>query len=256
MLEPDLDAVGGVRIDQDAVLLMEGTDCREPVRVRRGAGDEAVFGKARELARLRHVEVSVFLEVAPELRHPPDIAPDEVEHVALEIRRLRDVHGGGRGRGDFRALAGAIDARLEEFFERVVLVGREDQAPDRKAHSLCDVSREDVAEVARRHGEIWLAVFASDADAGPEIVDDLRRDARPVDGIHRTELVALLECRIFVERLHDVLAIVERAADRDVKNVGIGESVHLPALEFAHPADRREHEHPDAFAAAQGVLGR
>ena len=93
-----------------------------------------------------------------------------------------------------RRRARAVAAGAEELVEHVVLVGREDQPADRQAHLARDVAREDVAEVARRHGEVDdLVVAARRREIAREVIDDLRRDARPVDRVDGADRVARLE---------------------------------------------------------------
>ena len=61
-----------------------------------------------------------------------------------------------------------VAAGAEEFVEHVVLVGGEDQPADRQAHLARDVAGEDVAEIARRHGEVdRLAVVAASPRSSP-----------------------------------------------------------------------------------------
>src|SRR4029434_4428149 len=99
-----------------------------------------------------------------------------------------------------------------EFVEHVVLISREYEAADRQTHRSRDVTGEDVAEVAGRHGEIdEFADALRDSEITLEVIHDLRRDARPVDRVHRAEAMARLEFRIAGNRLHQVLAIVEHA---------------------------------------------
>ena len=74
--------------------------------------------------------------------------------VALEVRRLADVHRRRRRRVRLRRRARPVATGAEELVEHVVLVGREDQARDRQAHLARDVAGEDVAEVAGRDGEL------------------------------------------------------------------------------------------------------
>ena len=153
--------------------------------------------------------------------------------------------------------ADAVAPGAEELVEHVVLVGGEDQAPDRQAHLARNVAGENVAEVARRHGEgDFFAFVLRRREVALEVVDDLRRDARPVDRVDGPEPVARLERRVAGDRLDDVLAVVEHALDRDVEDVGVGERVHLRGLERAHAPLRREHEHAHAALAAHRVLGR
>ncbi len=76
-----------------------------------------------------------------------------------------------------------------------------------------DVAGADVAEVARRHGEGHLLVVRfGRREIALEVIDDLRRDARPVDRIDRADLVLGLEGGIVGHRLDDVLRVVEHAA--------------------------------------------
>ena len=89
-----------------------------------------------------------------------------------------------------------------------------------------------------------------------EVIDDLRRNARPVDRIDRTDLVLGLEDGIVGNGLDDVLRVVEQAGNGDVEDVGILQRIHLGALEGAHLAIRREHEDLDIMFAAHGVFGR
>ena len=185
------------------------------------------------------------------------IAADDVEDVALEVRRLRDVHRRARRRVRLGERARTIASGAEELVEHVVLVGREDQPADRQPHLLRDVAGEDVAEVAGRHGEIdRRADRRRHREIALEIVDDLRRHARPVDRVDGADRMAALEPGVAADRLDDVLAFVEHAVDREIVDVGIGEREHLRRLERAHPALRREHEHANAALAAQRVLGR
>ena len=145
----------------------------------------------------------------------------------------------------------------EELVEHVVLVGREDQTADRQAHAPGDVPGEDVAEIAARHREIdHVALVARCCEIALEIVDDLRRDARPVDRIDRAETMAFLERSIAGNGLDQVLAIVEHTIDRHVEDIGVGERIHLRGLKRTHPAAGREHEHVDAALAPERVLGR
>ena len=185
------------------------------------------------------------------------IAADHVEHVALEVRSLRNVHRRARRRARLGGAPRPVAPGPEELVEHVVLVGREDQPADRQPHLARDVPGEDVAEIARRHREVdRLAVRLRHRAIAAEIVDDLRGDARPVDRIDGADRVARLERGVGGDRLHDVLAVVEHALDRDVVDVGVGERIHLRLLERAHPSLGRQHEDVDAALAAHRVLGR
>ena len=196
-------------------------------------------------------------EPPPQIADDFGIAPDDVEHVALEVRCLRDVHRRARRRVRLRGRRGPIAARAEEFVEHVVLVGREDQPPDRQPHLPRDMTGEDVAEIAGRHREVDRRLRRSrDREIALEVVDDLRGDARPVDRVDGADRVARLEFRVGADRLDDVLAIVEHALDREIVDVGIGERKHLRRLERAHPPLRRQHEHARCHACRASRIRR
>ena len=113
-----------------------------------------------------------------------------------------------------------------------------------------------VAEVARWHGKgNLLIVRFRGQEIALEVINDLRRDTRPVDRIDRTNLVLGLEGGIVGDRLHDVLRIIEQAGHGDIEDIGILQRIHLGALEGAHLAVRREHENLDVMLAAHGVFG-
>ena len=195
-LEPDLDAVGGVRVDDDAVELRNAAYRREAIGMRAFAGHESRVGERLPIRRAGEIEPSVARNLQPELAHDGRIAADEVEDEALEIRSLRDVHRRTRCRNRLVAGADTIASRFEELVEYVVLVGSEDQAADRQAHRLRDVAGENVAEVAAGHGEVHLLAIARDCEITLEVVHDLSRDPRPVDRVDRAEPVAGLELRV------------------------------------------------------------
>ena len=200
----------------------------------------------------------VLVELAPRGVHALGVAAQQVEQESFEVRRLRDVHRRARRRERLRGRTRTVDARAEEFIEHVVLVRRENETTDRHAHALGEVSREDVAEVARRHRDrdLLRARSVGRPQPCPEVVDDLRGDAREVDRVDRTEVVAALELEIVRQCLHEILRIVENALDGDVMDVLVDERVHLRALERAHASLRGQHEHVDAVFAAEGMLRR
>ena len=114
---------------------------------------------------------------------------------------------------------------------------------------------ENVAEVARRDREIDLLRILGHGKIALEVIHNLRRDPRPVDGVDRAQAVAFLERRIAADGLDEILAVVENALDRQVEDVGVGQRIHLRGLERAHAALGREHEDLEPALAAQRVLG-
>ena len=257
LFEPDLDAVRGVRVHHRAVALPNAADGGQAVGVQRAARDEPGLGDVAVVGRVRQVERAVVAQPAPELAHPRAVAADQVVHVALEVGGLGDVHRRARGGLDLFRLARAVAPAAEELVQHVVLVARQDQAPDRQPHRARHVAGVDVAEIARGHRERdLLGVRRGGGEVALEVVHHLRRDARPVDRVDRADAVAALELGVGGDRLDDVLAVVEHALEREVVDVVVLQAVHLRRLERAHAPARREHEHAQALLAAHRVLGR
>ena len=162
---------------------------------------------------------------------------------------------GRRRRVRLRRAARPVAAGAEELVEHVVLVRRDDQLRDRQTHLRATWPARMLPKLPDGTAKLTARRCASRGEVAVEVVDDLRGDARPVDRVDRAEEVARLERRIAGDGLDDVLAIVERALDREVVDVRIVERVHLRLLERAHPAVRRQHEHGEVALAAHRVLG-
>ena len=146
-----------------------------------------------------------------------------------------------------------VDAAGERARENVVLVGGDDQPLDRQPHPLGVIAGENVAEIAGRHRERDVAIGRAERDRGGEIIDDLREDARPVDRVDAGEREFVAEGEIVEQRLHDVLAIVERAFDRDRVHARLVDRRHLPALHVGDAPVRIEDEDVGPRAAAEGL---
>src|SRR5208282_4532645 len=128
-----------------------------------------------------------------------------------------DVHARRERRLD---RANLHDSRCEEARQDVVAVGADDELDDRQTHGARRVGRIDVAEIARRHGKGERALGRSQRNRSPYVIRDLRHDARPVDRVDGREPVRLAEALVVEHALHQVLAIVEAAFDRDVPQLG------------------------------------
>src|SRR3954466_8330218 len=116
--------------------------------------DEARFRYFFIESRTGDIELAVGVEAPPQFLDARTVAADQVEHVALEVGSLGDVH---RRAGRFlRRLAGAVLAGPEEPVEDIVLVARQDQFPYGQTHLAGDMTGIDVAEVARGNGERHL----------------------------------------------------------------------------------------------------
>ena len=133
--QADLDAVRRVRIDDHAVTRRDVADRREPVGVRAASGHEARGLHVVPVRRAGEVEAAFG---APSCDHSSRsvrrVASDRVEDEAFEVRRLRDVHRRRRRRVRLAGRARTVAAGAEELVEHVVLVGGEDQPPDRQPH--------------------------------------------------------------------------------------------------------------------------
>ena len=218
-----------------------------------GAGDD--FGIDRSVAGEGDGHAVVLAELGHLGSRRGGVGAELVVEPALEVARHLDVHRRVHGRDDGAA---GVDAGVEEAGEDVVLVGRQDEAADGQAHALGVPAGQDVAEVAGRDGELDVGGvgFVLDAEGGPEVVDDLREDARPVDGVDGAEGVGVLEGEVVEEGLHDGLAVVERAFDGQVEDVGVEDGRHLLFLERADAAVGVHHEDVDALLPAHAADGR
>src|SRR2546427_13077270 len=154
LFDSDFHSVGGMRIDHHAELVVDLLDGAQSIGVRAAAGDEFAV-------RARQIEFPAAVEPAVEVPNARAVAADEVEHVALEVRRLRDVHR--RTRCSDNGFRGPIASRPEKLFEHVVLVAGEDQAQDGEAHAARDVAGMYVAEVAGgpRNRGLLVIIFGS-----------------------------------------------------------------------------------------------
>ena len=249
-----------MRIEHHAILFLRQANGGEAVGMRAAPGNKGKLRQISPARRLRQVKGFAAFDLGPQFAHYRRIAANQIEHETFEVRGLGNIHRRAGGDAGFGRGARTIDAGAEELVEHVVLVGGQHQLLDRQAHLAGDVAGADVAEVARRHGKGHLLVVRAICPAGSqeialEVIDDLRRNPRPVDRIDGADLVLLLEGGVIGDCLHDVLRVVEHAGDSDVEDVGIGQRIHLGALEGAHLAVRREHEDLDVMLAPHRVLG-
>ena len=185
---------------------------------------------------------------AIELAHRAAVAAVGVEQQALEIRRHLDIHG---RRGGGHHLAQIVGAGRDRTGKDVVDVGGDHQAIDRQAHAERDIAGIDVAEIAGRHREGDFAARRAERDRGGEVIDNLRHDTRPIDGIHTREPRLIAEGMVIEHALHDRLTVVECALDRQrVDVVVLGRRHHAP-LHVGNAPLRKQHEEIGARAAAE-----
>ena len=149
-----------------------------------------------------------------------------------------------------------VHASAKKFVQYIVLIGRDHQLVNRQAHHAGHVTSAHVAEVAAGHAKAdALAVIGGGLQVAGKIVHHLRHQARPIDGVHRSNAVAPLEIQIAGDAFDQVLAIVKHTFDGDVDDVVVHQAEHLRLLKRAHAALRAGHEDTHAFFAAHGVLG-
>ena len=114
-----------------------------------------------------------------------------------------------------------------------------------------DIAGIDVAEIAGRHREGDLAMRRAERNRGGEIVDHLRDDARPVDRIDARESRLVAESVVVEHALHDRLAIIEGALDRQCVDIVVAGRRHHPPLHVGDAALRKQHEEIGAGAASE-----
>ena len=180
------------------------------------------------------------------------IAPARVEDQALEIGRDLDVHRRRGGRHHVAQLVGAAGKRAHQD---VVDVGRDEEAIDGQAHAGGDVARKNIAEIPGRHRERDFAVRHAERDGGDEIVDHLGRDAGEVDGVDAGQPHAIAESVVIEHGLHQGLAIVERAFDRDRMDVVVAARRHHAALHVGDAPLRKQRDDVDLVARGEGFDG-
>ena len=150
-------------------------------------------------------------------------------------------------------LAHLIDAGLERARQDIVDVGGDAQPANRQAHFLGDVARKDVAEIAGRHGKIHRARGRAEGCGRGEIIHHLGYDPRPVDRIDARQRNRVAKAVMVEHRLHDRLAIVKRAFDRERMHVGRTGRRHHPPLHVGDPPVRKQHDQIDIVETRERI---
>ena len=226
-----------MRIAQVLLLRPQPVDGFRCVLVVAAAGVE-VGRDLREYVR-GNLVAALAVQLRHELGYHPVVKVRREEQQSLEVGRDQDIHRGG-GRGIEIAVAVVLAVLLEEVGQHVVAVGRADELVHRQAHLLCDVSGEDVAEVAGRDADIDPVALADRAGLDHvavcgDIVRDLRRETAPVDGVRRGQHHAVpVELRtglvVGEDALYCALCVVEVAVDGDNLDVRALLRRHLELL--------------------------
>ena len=104
-----------------------------------------------------------------------------------------------------------------------------------------------------RHGEIHRARGRAERDRGGEIIHHLRHDPRPVDRVDARQRDRIAKAVMVEHRLHDRLAIVERAFDRERMHVGRARRRHHPPLHVGDAPVREQHDQIDIVETRERI---
>ena len=238
----------GMGIDEVAGLAPGGADRGRRLGLVGAAGVELLADRSQH--GIRQHETSGLFQRAHQPANAVGVAAARLEQQPLEIRGDLDVHRGRSGGVNFAHL---VDAGLERARQDVVDVGGDAQPADRQAHLLGDIARKDIAEIAGRHGEIHRARGRAERDGRGEIIHHLRHDPRPVDRVDARQRDRIAKAVMVEHRLHDRLAIVERAFDRERMHVGRARRRHHPPLHVGDAPVREQHDQIDIVETRERI---
>ena len=132
-----------------------------------------------------------------------------------------------------------------------------------KPHAPRRIGGIDIAEIPGGHRKGYRPFRRAKRGGGNKIINNLRHDPRPVDRIDRRQVKILAQLFIGKHRFDDILAVIERAFERDVMHVRRIDACHLPTLHFRGAALRMQDEDIDIFTrlaglnrGAAGIAGR
>jgi len=178
---------------------------------------------------------------------------DDVEHVALEIRRLGDVHRRAAGGARLGGRAHPVAPVRKNSSSTSFSLWRAPAARSQPMHfAIQPASTLPKLPTARRTTP--LVARLRRREVALEVVDDWATRA-PVDRVHGADAQPALELEVVRHALHQVLAVVEHALDGDVEDVGVRERVHLRRWKRSSPV-RRQHEDVDALRHASRTRPR
>ena len=168
----------------------------------------------------------------------------EGKQQTLQVAGHQDVHRGGHGGVEGAVLV--VHAGGQELGENVVAVGGADELTHGQTHLTGVPAGQDVAEVAGGDTVVHLVAhldlaLVQQVAVGGDVVDQLRQDAAPVDGVGGGQEVATLcqvgtELLVGEEDLHAGLGIVEVAVDRADTHVIALLGLHLELLDLGDAA--------------------
>ena len=173
-----------MRVGQIAFFLPHGADDARRSLLGREKGGKALVHKKSEKLFADGV-LSLAAKSAHPFAHPLSILRGKIEKP-LEIGGYKNIHRGGH-RAQERPVF-IVYARAQEVRQHVVAVRGAQQLSDRETGALGEVSGENIAEVAGRHGEVHTLARSDGARAqelgiGGKVIRDLRRETAPVDGV-------------------------------------------------------------------------
>src|SRR5690606_36972428 len=93
-----------------------------------------------------------------------------------------------------------------------------------------------IAKIAGGNGEGDRPVRRAEGDGGSEVIDDLRQNPRPVDGVDSGKANAVAEGVVVEHGFDQRLAVVEIAFDRNGVHVRGPACGHLPLLNRGNTA--------------------
>ena len=93
VFERNLEAIGRVRVYGDAIGIADTAYGAHTVGMAAGAGNETVIGDLVEIAFGLEVESAPGINLLPQLAYLPGVTTNQIEHEALEIGSLADIHG-------------------------------------------------------------------------------------------------------------------------------------------------------------------
>ena len=236
----------GVGIAEIAILLIAGTDLPCHLFLAAPAAAKAFLNGGQRLGP--DGIAAGFRQALHQARHLGIAAGDVIEQ-ALQIGGHQNIHAGRSGLEEFPL--GSISTGGQEIGQDVVLIGSADQSAHRQAHLLCIVARQNIAKIARRHTEVHLVAKAhlpclEQLGVGGKVVNDLRHQTAPVDGVCTGQAdVPLCQLgsngRVAKDLLHAGLGIIEVTAHSVDRHIFAFLGHHLQALDLTGAARGEEH---------------
>ena len=183
------------------------------------------------------------------------VTTQHVEHKTLKIRRFGNIHGWTGGFMRIGTDSYPVDASAKELVQHIVFIGGDHQLVNRQSHHARHMAGTNIAKITRRHGKAdFLLVGTSGLKITCEVVNHLRHQARPVNGVNRANFVVAFKYQVIGDCFNNVLAVIEHSINGDVVNVFILQAEHLSLLEWAHASVGAQHKDANALFAPHGIF--